>query len=99
MPAEDKSGMLEDLCLIAVAEHPAMSCVVQYFECLQQKGLTGPRNLSKAKTQVFLASGPEAGLRLGEAAQRGFWLWDAPAFDPLKHFLRQIAGFRKNPLN
>ena len=91
LPAENESGMLEDLCLRAVAETPAMRCVTRYFECLRQQGLAEPRNLSKAKTQVFLASRSEAGLRLGEAAQKGFWPWDAPAFDPLKSFLQQIA--------
>lgn len=87
LPKADRSGMLEDLCLEAVVQDPAMECVERYFQCLQEKDLTLPHNISKAKVQVFLASRPKAGLRLGEAAQAGYWPWDAEAFHQVKNFL------------
>lgn len=72
LPEEGTPGMLEDLCLSAVVQDPAMLCVEQYFECLKQEELSLPDNISKAKVQVFLASRHKAGLRLGEAAQAGY---------------------------
>lgn len=92
LPEEDMPGMLEDLCLRAVTQDLAMPCVEQYFHCLQQQGLSLPKNLSKAKVQAFLASKPEAGKRLGEAAQAGFWPLDDKAFEKVKFFLKQISS-------
>jgi hypothetical protein len=92
LPGVDTPGMLEDLCLRAVAQDPAMGCVEQYFECLQHKGLSLPDNMSKAKVQVFLASRPKAGLRLGEAAQAGYWPWETEAFEQVRNFLQQITS-------
>ncbi len=56
LPAENASGMLEDLCLKAVESDSAMTCVEQYFQCLQQQGPPLPSNISKARVQVFLNS-------------------------------------------
>lgn len=92
LPEEGAPGMLEDLCLRAVVQDPAMHCVKQYFECLQQEKLTLPANMSKAKVQVFLASRQKAGLRLGEAAEASYWPWDAKAFEQVRDFLRQLGG-------
>lgn len=55
LPEASVPGMLEDLCLRAIAQDPAMLCVEQYFQCLQQQGISLPDNVSKAKVQVFLA--------------------------------------------
>ncbi len=92
LPEVNTPGMLEDLCLKAVIPDPAMICVDQYFQCLQQQNLSLPRNTSKAKIQAFLASRLEAGKRLGEAAQAGYWPWNDKAFDQVKNFLQQIVS-------
>jgi len=91
LPREGTPGMLEDLCLEAVASDPAMLCVEQYLQCLEHRGLSLTRNRSKAKMQAFLASRLEAGKRLGEAAQANYWPWGAAAFDQVKNFLQQFA--------
>ncbi len=90
LPEGGASGMLEDLCLKAVENDNARICVEQYFQCLQQKGLSFPRNMSKARVQVFLASRSESGKRLGEAAEAGYWPWDNQAFAEVKKFIKQI---------
>lgn len=90
LPGSDRGGALEDLCLDAVAQDPSMRCVERYFKCLEQEGLSLPDNISKAKVQVFLASRHKAGLRLGEAAQAGYWPWEAEAFGNVKDFLQRI---------
>lgn len=91
LPDEDTPGMLEDLCLRAVEQDPAMLCVEQYFQCLQQQSLPLPQQMPKAKVHVFLASRSDPGKRLGEAAQAGYWPWDAQAFDQVKNFLQQFS--------
>ena len=91
LPEQGVAGMLEDLCLRSVMQDPAMYCVEQYFECLRRKRLSLPSNISKAKVQVFLASRHRAGLRLGEAAEAGYWPWDAETFQQVKTFLQLIG--------
>lgn len=88
LPAEDRQGALEDLCLEAVKEDPAMACVEGFFQCLETQGVSKPTNIVKAKVQIFLASRPEPGKRLGHAAQAGYWPWDSQVFEPVKEFLR-----------
>ena len=90
LPNENESGMLEDLCLRAVASDPAMHCVDRYFQCLQQEAQNLPRNLSKAKVRAFLASRPDPEKRLGEAAQANYWPCDHEASAQLRDSL-QIA--------
>lgn len=84
--------MLEDLCLAAVSDDPAMNCVEAYFDCLQAQEINLRETVvAKARLHTFLASRQDPDLRLGEAAQRGYWPWDSPAFDQVKAFLRQLA--------
>jgi len=56
LPDGVKEGMLEDLCLESVADDPAMLCVDEYFECLEGRLETFPRNPSKARVRAFLTS-------------------------------------------
>ena len=90
IPPNSKTGALEDVCLASVAGDPAMVCVESYFGCIERSELDGPRStwVSKAKVHAFLSSREDPALRLGEAAERGLWAFDAPAFDPLKSVLR-----------
>ncbi len=92
LPDENTPGMLEDLCLRAVRQDPAMFCVDQYFQCLQQKHLTLPSKISKAKVQVFLGSRSEPGKLLGVAAQAGYWPFDFEAFSILKKFIQAVSS-------
>lgn len=96
LPGDNSCGMLEDLCLRAVAEDPAVPCVEQYIECLQkrqQDGCSFPRNQSKARVQMFLASRENPCRLLGEAAEAGCWPWDHVAFAQVKDFITQIATY------
>lgn len=93
LPAADRAGALEDLCLQTLNEDPAYTCIGAYFECLQRAGLEQrPNVLAKARVQAFLASREKPGLRLGESAEKGVWDWDHPAFDALKDFLKALHG-------
>lgn len=85
--------MLEDLCLEAVKDDPATACVNDYFACLQEQNISQENNvIAKAHLHAFLASRERPDLRLGEAAQKDYWPWENPAFDPVKAFIQQIAS-------
>lgn len=90
LPKENENGILEDLCLEAANSDPAMPCVNQYFECIKKQSLNPPSNLSKAMVHAFLASRPDPDLRLGEAAQKGYWPFEDDAFKQVKTFLQQF---------
>jgi len=92
LPDKDTPGELEDLCLQAVVYDPAIKCVDQYFLCLQQNGISSPKSLSKAKIHAFLASRTKPDLRLGEAAQKGYWPWNTQAFENVKKFLYSVVS-------
>jgi hypothetical protein len=89
---EGTGRMLEDLCLAAMVDDPAMKCVDEYLGCLAGQETKLKENvIAKARIHTFLASREEPDKRLGEAAQAGYWNWDSPVFDTLKDFLRQLA--------
>jgi hypothetical protein len=82
--------MLEDLCLQSVDDDPGVSCLEDYFNCIQKKANRQPKNLAKAKIHAWLASQNEPDKRLAEAAKAGYWNWDSPAFEPLKQFILSL---------
>ena len=90
MPGNADQGALEDLCLSALENDPAIGCVSDFMECIHQVVTNVPGNLSKAKMHAFLASREDPELRLGEAAQRGYLPWGNPAFNHLTGFVRSL---------
>lgn len=98
LPDCERSGMLETLCLEAVAEteitasSKVLSCVGEFFECLSKQGRT-PRNDSKARMAGYLLAADVIDPQLGRAAQTtGVIPWDAKAFDSLRGFIQSVAG-------
>jgi hypothetical protein len=89
MPNGVDHGMLETLCLQAVATAVEFHCLDEYFACLQGHGVV-PNNLHKARAHAWLSSRPEPDRRVGEAARAGYWPWAAPEFTPLWDFLRAM---------
>lgn len=94
-PDCQQPGTLETLCLSSVEKDPAMPCVRQYFECLKDQMPALSKTIEKAELHTFLlhtflASREKPGLRLGEAAEKGYWPWDHPVFEPVKDFLRAL---------
>ena len=84
--------MIEDVCLESVKADPAIDCVDGYFECIRQTNVPGPKEvrMAKARLHAFLASREEPHLRLGEAADKGIWDFEADAFRPLKDLLELL---------
>jgi len=86
---QDGKGMVEDLCLNSVSDLPEFPCVDEYFRCITQK--CGRQNFSsKAKIRVWIASHVDYTLYVGKAAEKGYWPWRSPVFDPMKEFLRGL---------
>lgn len=75
-----------------VSEDPVMSCIEEYFDCVQQRVAKPPKSkdMDKAKVKVFLASREDPTLLLGQAAQRKYWNWDSPALSPVKEFIQAL---------
>jgi len=91
VPSHDKPGMLEDLCLEALKDDRALICVDEYFKCLQSKGLSHPKSMSKARIRAFLSSRPDPELRLGEAAGK-YIPWDSSAFTQITQFVKAVVA-------
>jgi len=90
LPSSDRKGALEDLCLEAIGLDPANTCVNGFFECLQDKGVASPKELSKAKVRVFLSSREDPTLPLGLAATKGYLPFEHGVFEPLREFLKSL---------
>lgn len=92
LPDANERGALEDICLAAVNDDKANTCVAQYFSCLKEQGVSGPKpkGLNKSRVRVFLSSKEDPTLSLGIAAQRGYWPFDHKVFADVKTFLKSL---------
>lgn len=105
LPGTNQLGMLEDLCLRTVADHPVSPCVQDFMQCLAARlarrdaGTPAdphtayyPKNEAKARAHAFLAGMHELVQRVGVAAHRGYWNLDHPAMDEMKAFLKALGA-------
>jgi len=97
LPNCQDAGMLESLCLSAVAEVEAaqpngvLPCVDEFFACLSKR-CKKPGNPTKAQFAGYALACDVVDPQLGRAAQKGAIPWQAKAFDSLKAFVRRVAG-------
>ena len=89
MPGDSDRGMLEDLCLRTVKDHPAMGCVDIFVDCVRDL-VDPPKILEKAKTQAFLASMPTIVNSVGIGAQKGYWNFDSSELSDLISFIDNL---------
>ncbi|MEA1866346.1 MAG: DUF3226 domain-containing protein [Euryarchaeota archaeon] len=89
MPGDSDRGMLEDLCLRTVKDHPAMECVDIFVDCVSELA-DPPKTLEKAKTQAFLASMPTIVNSIGLGAQKGYWNFDSSELSDLVSFIDNL---------
>jgi hypothetical protein len=89
MPGNSENGMLEDLCLKTVQDDPGMKCVEGFSDCVATLD-EQPKNIAKAKAQVFLATKPVIKKAVGIAALKGYWHLDSPELDPIKNILQSL---------
>src|SRR5438094_453592 len=82
-------GLVEDLCLSSVSDRPEFPCVDDYFRCITER-CARKEFSSKAKVRVWMSSHEDYDLRVGKAAEKGYWPWESAVFDPLKEFLKGL---------
>ena len=93
MPGNPEDGtMLEDLCIKTQIGNPIMDCVDSFFRCLESKidNDKMPKNMAKARSQVFLAAMPKIVNSVGLGAKRRYWNLKHPCLDGLANFLKQL---------
>ena len=93
MPDNKRAGMMEDLFLEAHKDNPIMDCVNKYMKCLEDKDVTQPNNISKAKSQAFLAGMQEPTRNLGVAACKGYWNLENESLKGFLNFIEHFANF------
>lgn len=92
-PDGSSPGALEDLCLKALADNTAISCVEDFLKCVAEVGYSPPRYPAKARMRTLLASLEDSETRLGIRSQRSAgppWDWNHPAFTDLARFLSSL---------
>ena len=89
LPDCGSPGMLESLCLRSIQDQPAIECVDAYFECMRSHDRIAD-NKWKARVHAWLASENKPDMRLGEAAEAGYWPFDHDAFAQLEGFLQAL---------
>ncbi len=89
MPGNSDTGMLEDLCLRTVEDHPAMRCVNSFIDCVLKLDKP-PKNPSKARAQAFLAAMSDIANSVGIGAKKGFWDFDSKELSDLKSFIGNL---------
>lgn len=93
LPGKNEQGAIEAVCLKSVQGDPLMPCVERFSRCVEEEwGASPEARLGKMRLQAFLATredDPE--LRLGEAAEKGVWPFDHPAFDEIRAFLKNLC--------
>ena len=91
LPDGQRPGMLEDVCLQSIQSDAVSPCIDQFFKCVEERA-KAPREPSKARVHAFLSSRETPDLRLGEAAEKGYWPFEDPAFDLIKKFLGKLCS-------
>lgn len=87
-------GMLEDLCLLSIGDHPIRPHMEEYISHIKQEMQSNaPKNESKAKVLAFLAGMKESVSQLGIAAQKGCWPLEHEAFIEIRAFIRELTTF------
>jgi hypothetical protein len=104
LPGNAEFGMLENLCLDSVKDHPVMPHVDILFDSLKtvlkkreppdSVMVAGvyyyPSNEPKAKAQAFLSGMHKIKNSVGTAAQKRYWNFDHASMSDIKDFLERL---------
>ena len=90
MPPGRSDGCLETLLWETISAGVNSACIEDYIGCVEIPP-EGTR-YAKAKIHTYLAAQPKPGLKIGESLASRYWDVNHSAFDPVKDFLRELAG-------
>lgn len=82
MPNNQDDGELEDLCLVALANHALIPCVRQIEKCVDRIAKP-PSKSAKSRLYTLLAWLDRPGRRLAELSDSEIQSWNLKAFEPL----------------
>lgn len=85
-PHGRESGSLEDVCLAAAENDPALGCVEEYVRCLGRVGAS-PVRPAKSRVHALIAAKDRPELSLGTATKRGYFPLDHAAFEPIRKLI------------
>jgi len=105
VPGNKNEGMLENLCLDTVTNHPVLQCVDHYLSCLEKNlefevesadkepgKYYFPKNRAKARMHAFLAGQNKWVPSLGLAAKKGYFNLSAEVLSDLRRFLKNLKN-------
>ena len=107
LPSDDDDGAVEDLVFSALPKDSILDCVNAYFTCLYDAGVNANEaRPPKSKLSVYISGkvtdedfarhDDAKRLFLTQALDMKWWeekdMWNHPAFNPAKTFLRQLLA-------
>ncbi|MEB3340823.1 DUF3226 domain-containing protein [Okeania sp.] len=88
--ADNKSaGMLYYLCLKAIDSYE-MSCIEDFFQCINKNTNREPNEFSKAKIYAWLSTQTKPDKRLDEVAKAGYIDCNNEKFNELINFIKSL---------
>lgn len=91
LPSATRLGELEDLLLDSIEGCKRTDLAREYFSRVRNANLPTDKD-AKAVVYSYLACQERAGVRIGEATEKGYFPLDSPAFRPLQDFLKEFAA-------
>jgi hypothetical protein len=91
MPKRGQKGSLEDLFISCNSDHcimPVVNDAIEEFKKLDNP----PKNISKSKVQVLLASFKDTPNSLSIASRKRLWEYDSESLVEVKTYLRMLAS-------
>ena len=93
MPGSTVEGeMLEDLCLQTIKDSETLVLIDKYLVELEGCDTTFPRNKSKAKCLIYLASMDKVVNNIGLGAKKRYWDFNSEALNELKAFIKEFIS-------
>lgn len=89
LPPERAEGCLETLLWETIETTSSVDCIRDLVACA---AIPEGNRRAKAKVHAYIATKKKPGLRIGEAADAGYWDLNHGALDSLKKFLSELAA-------
>lgn len=90
LPGNGRKGELENLLCESFADDAVNECVEKFFECVER--LNGAsKEPEKARVRAYIAAQTDPNVAAGGAAERGYWDFEHPAFEPIRRFLSIVV--------
>lgn len=88
----DRPGSLETICWESINDDKIKNCIEEYIRCINYKCSLSKNKLDKLRSNIFVCSKEpsEPNLRFGEAAEKGYFNFNAEKFEIIRRFLSNL---------